>query len=90
MKEVLLDTDVFSILLRQQDTRAGLYRRHIQDRIVVLTYVTIGELYFWAEGKKWGEERRGLLEAAIRAAAIVRYDLEVCRTYARLPQSYWG
>ena len=84
MDEVILDTDVFSFLLRQEDTRASIYRPHILDRIVVIYYVTIGELYFWAEGKKWQAERLRLMEETIRATTVVRYDLDVCRTYARL------
>jgi len=84
MDEVLVDTNVFSFLLRQRDTRASLYRSHIQNRIVVLSYVTVGELYFWAENRKWGIERLRLLEVKLRETTIVRYDLEVCRTYARL------
>ena len=84
MNEILLDTNVFSFLLRQADTRATLYRPHIQDHIAVISYVTIGELYFWAEGRKWGGERVKLLEEKIRDTAIIRYDLEVCRTYAQL------
>jgi tRNA(fMet)-specific endonuclease VapC len=86
MNEILLDTNVFSFLLRQADTRASLYRPHIQDRIAVISYVTIGELYFWAEGRKWGVERLRLLEEKIRDTTVIRYDLEVCRTYARLKQ----
>jgi tRNA(fMet)-specific endonuclease VapC len=86
MDEVLVDTNVFSFLLREDDIRASLYRPHIQDRIVVLSYVTIGELYLWAERRKWGVARLGLLEETIRATTVVRYDLEVCRTYARLKQ----
>ncbi len=86
MNEILLDTNVFSFLLRQADTRASLYRPHIQDRIAAISYVTIGELYFWAEGRKWGVERLRLLEEKIRDTTVIRYDLEVCRTYARLKQ----
>lgn len=84
MNQVLIDTDVFSFLLRQNDTRAIVYRPHVQNRIAVLTYVTIGELFFWAERRKWGTERLRLLEAKIRETTVVRYDLEVCRRYARL------
>ena len=84
MNEILLDTNVFSFLLRQADTRASLYQPHIQDRIAVISYVTIGELYFWAEGRKWGIDRLNLLEERIRDTTVIRYDLEVCRTYARL------
>jgi predicted nucleic acid-binding protein len=84
MDEVLLDTDVFSFLLRQEDTRASIYQPHIQDRNVAISYVTIGELYFWAVRRKWGAERLGLMEDTIRATTVARYDLEVCRTYAHL------
>ena len=84
MGEVLLDTDVFSFLLRQEDTRASIYRPHIINQIVVISYVTIGELYYWAEGRKWRAERFRRMEQTIRATTVVRYDLEVCRTYARL------
>jgi predicted nucleic acid-binding protein len=85
MNERLLDTDVFSfLLLRQEDSRSSLYQFHIQDRIAVISYVTIGELYFWAEGRKWGIDRLNLLEERIRDTTVIRYDLEVCRTYARL------
>jgi tRNA(fMet)-specific endonuclease VapC len=84
MDEVLVDTDVFSFLLRQGDTRASLYQPHIQNHFVVLTYVTVGELYFRAERRHWGSERLRLLESRVRETTVVRYDLEVCRTYARL------
>ena len=84
MNEILLDTNVFSFLLRHADTRASLYQPHIQDRIAVISYVTIGELYFWAEGRKWGVDRLRLLEEKIQDITVIRYDLEVCKTYARL------
>jgi tRNA(fMet)-specific endonuclease VapC len=51
---------------------------------VVISYVTIGELYYWAERKKWRAERLRHMEQTIRATTVVRYDLEVCSTYARL------
>src|ERR1039457_3183885 len=85
MNERLLDTDVFSfLLLRQADTRSDLYRPHIQHCIAVISYVTVGELYFWAERRKWGADRLKLLENRIRETTGIRYDVEVCRTYARL------
>jgi len=85
MNERLLDTDVFSFLLfRREDTRSDLYRPHIQHRIAVISYVTVGELYFWAERRKWGADRVKLLESRIRETTVIRFDVEVCRTYARL------
>ncbi len=84
MDVVLLDTNVFSYFLRKDDTRAGLYRPHVQHRTVVVSFVTVGELYYWAERRKWGPARVRFLEERIRAAIIVPYDLEICKTYARL------
>lgn len=84
MNEVLLDTNVVSYLLREADTRAGLYRPHIQNRTAVISFVTVGELYYWAERRKWGAVRMRSMEERINDAIILPYDLEICRVYARL------
>jgi tRNA(fMet)-specific endonuclease VapC len=84
MDEVLLDTNVFSYFLRRNDTRADLYQPYIQYRTVAVSFVTVGELYYWAERRKWGLARVRVLEERIRAAVVVPYDLEICKTYARI------
>ena len=84
MDEVLLDTNVFSYLLRRGDPRAVLYRPHIQGRTVAVSFVTVGELYYWAERRKWGPEKIRFLEERVRAATVVPYDLDICRAYAKL------
>jgi tRNA(fMet)-specific endonuclease VapC len=83
VEAVLLDTDVFSYLLKD-DSRAEFYRKHIQGKTVALTFVTVGELYHWAEKKKWGTKKIADLEQRFRATVIVPYDLEICRIYGRL------
>jgi len=87
MDEVLLDTNVFSFMIREEDTRADLYRPHIEGKVGVISYVTIGELYFWAERRKWGVDRIRRLGEAIRETTVARYDLQVCQAYARLKAS---
>ena len=87
MRWVLLDTNVFSFLLPfRPDTRAELYRRHLEgaNRFVVISFVTVAELYVLAERRKWGPRRVRDLETHLNAAVVVPYDLEVCRTYAKL------
>jgi len=87
MDWVLLDTDVFSFLLPfRRDTRAELYRPHVEgeSRFAVISFVTVAELYVLAERWK-GEPSRVLqLEAHLRAAVVVPYDVDICRTYAKL------
>jgi tRNA(fMet)-specific endonuclease VapC len=83
VEAVLLDTDVFSYLLKG-DSRAEFYRKHIQGKTVALTFVTVGELYHWAEKRKWGAKKIANLEQRFRATVIVPYDLEICRIYGGL------
>jgi predicted nucleic acid-binding protein len=50
----------------------------------MVSFVTVGELYYWAERRKWSAERISSFEKGIRAAIVVPYDLEICRAYAKL------
>lgn len=84
MDAVLLDTDVFSFLLRPADTRASLYRRHVQNKTVAITFVTVGELYFWAARRKWSGMTLASLEEKLKAVVVIPYDLQICKTYATL------
>jgi predicted nucleic acid-binding protein len=87
MDAVLLDTDVFSFLIRQSDTHAELYRPHVRGKTIALSFVTVGELYVWTTKKHWTPERIAVLEQRIRAAVIVPYDLELCKEYSRVKTS---
>lgn len=83
MDAVLLDTDVFSFLIKEGDTRAELYRPCIKGKTIALSFVTIGELFAWAVKKKWNAKRSAELERRIKAAVIVPFDLELCRQFGR-------
>ena len=43
MSQVLVDTDVISYLLKN-DTRADLYQPHLQDQLLVVSFMTVAEL----------------------------------------------
>ncbi len=87
MDAVLLDTDVFSFLSKLGDTRAELYRPHVKDKTIALSFVTVGELYVWTIKKQWSAKRIAALEQRIKAAVIVPYDLELCKEYSRVKMS---
>jgi predicted nucleic acid-binding protein len=92
MGDVLLDTDVFSYLMRSGDARAGPYRAFVAGKRIAVSFVTVGELLYGAEKRGWGAARRAELEARLRAAVVIPFDAEVCRAYARaraaLPAGY--
>ena len=87
MNWVLLDTNVFSFLLPfRRDSRAELYRPHLEgeSRFAVISFVTVAELYVLAERRGWDSSRVRELEAHLSAAVVIPYDVDVCRTYAKL------
>lgn len=81
MDAVLLDTDVFSYLSKEGDTRAELYRPHVKGKTIALSFITVGELYVWTVKRKWSPKRIVVLEQRLKAAVIVPYDLELCKVY---------
>jgi tRNA(fMet)-specific endonuclease VapC len=84
MDAVLLDTDVFSYLMKEGDTRAALYRPHVMDKTIALSFVTVGELYVWNIRKRWGARRLASFEQRLKAAVIVPYDLDLCKQYGKV------
>lgn len=82
--KVLLDTDVYSYLMKAGDKRGDPYRRHVEGSLVAVSFVTVGELLFGAIRKKWGQDRLEDLKQRLRTVVIVPYDYEICTTYARL------
>ena len=84
MDTVLLDTDAFSFLIKEDDTRAELYRPHVKGKTIALSFVTVGELFAWAGKKRWSAKRSAELERRIKAAVIVPFDLELCKEFGKL------
>ena len=78
---VLVDTDVVSFLLKD-DTRAQAYRPLLTHKTLVLSFMTVAELYQWAYRRNWSEKRLAWLEERLRAFVIAPYDNELCRQWA--------
>jgi len=84
MDAVLLDTDVFSFLMKETDTRCELYKPHVKGKTIALSFVSVGELFAWSVKRKWSAKNCADLERRIRAAVVVPYDLELCRQFGKL------
>ena len=63
---------------------AAAYEPHIQNRLLAITFITVGELYFGAEKRGWGERKRRALETTLRNFVVIPYDHEIARCYGRL------
>ena len=87
MEAVLLDTDVFSYLMRPKDARGDAYRQHVKGKTVAISFVTVGELYYGAEKRHWSGKTIQNLQERLKAVVVVPYDAELCRTYGRVRAS---
>lgn len=80
---VLLDTNIVSYLMRG-GVLAEAYAPHTEGRLLAIAFITVGELYYGAEKRGWGERRRKELETTLRNFVVVPYDHEIARCYGRL------
>lgn len=84
MDAILLDTDVFSFLLKRGETRAELYSPYVKNKTIALSFVSVGELYVWAATRGWGPKKLAEFEETLKSTVIIPYDLELCRVYGRV------
>ncbi len=80
---LILDTNIVSYLMRG-GALGRAYRPHVQNHLLAISFITVGELYFGAEKGNWGKSRRNELEAILRRFVIIPYDHEIARCYGRL------
>jgi tRNA(fMet)-specific endonuclease VapC len=80
--KVLLDTNVVSYLMRGGEL-ARRYLPHLDNKLAAISFITVGELYFGAEKRGWGELKRRSLEATLRRFVVIPYDAEIARHYGR-------
>ncbi len=81
--KVILDTCIVSYLMRGGE-QAQAYLPHVQGRLLAISFITVGELYFGAEKAQWGEAKRKQLETTLRNFVIIPYDHEIARCYGRV------
>jgi len=81
--KIILDTNIVSYPMKGGPL-AEAYEPHVQGRLLAIAFVTVGEMYFGAENKNWGEKRRKELETTLRNFVVIPYDHEIARFYGRL------
>ncbi len=66
----LVDTNVVSFLW-QGRPEAEFFRAAVEDATLALSFTTIGEVWYGAAKRNWGEHRHNALAAAIRPYAVL-------------------
>lgn len=75
---------MFSYLGKSGDTRGELYRPHVKGKLVVISFITVGEMYFGAHRSNWDKAKFERLQKRIQSVVVAPYDIAVCEAYARL------
>lgn len=83
MSTVLLDTNIVSYIFKR-DTRAALYAPLLEGNRLVVSFVTVAELFEWAATRRWGAQRRVRLEQQLATYLIIPVDVELCRIWGNL------
>jgi len=81
--KIILDTCVVSYLMRGGE-QAKAYLPHVQGKLLAISFITVGEMYYGAEKAQWGEPKRQKLETTLRNFVVIPYDHEIARCYGRL------
>ena len=66
---VILDTNIVSYLMKG-NREARMYEPHVRNRSLAISFITVGELYYGAEKRNWGEIKRKRLEAILSIFAV--------------------
>lgn len=80
---LVLDTNIVSYLMKGGQL-AEAYMPRISGSLISISFITVGELYFGAEKRNWGEKKRTHLESNLRNFVVIPYDDEIARCYGRL------
>lgn len=81
--QILFDTNVVSYMMKG-GTLAEAYAPHLKRRLRAIAFITVGEMYSWAEKGNWGKPRRKELETILGNFVVIPYDREVARCYGRI------
>lgn len=76
----VIDTDIFSFLLKK-DTRAELYKPHLDGHFLFLSFMTVAELERWANLYNWGRTKINLLENSLKRYVIQHSNRDICKTW---------
>ena len=84
MDRVVVDTDIVSFYFKE-DSRFELYQADLDGKQLVISFMTLAELFYWQELRHWGERRRALMNDAIEAGFVIYpVHTELCKTWSRL------
>ena len=82
---LLVDTNVASYFIKEPvNSRAGLYEPLLEGHTLLLSFMSLAELWRWAEDGGWGGARRDRMRAHLERYIVVPFSPNLCETWAAL------
>lgn len=83
MSLLLVDTDIASFVFKGSDY-ANPYLPLLSDQELVLSFMTVAELFQWAILRQWGDRRLSQLEQYLSNYLVIPVDQPLCREWAKV------
>ena len=83
MTNLLLDTYIVSYLMRS-DPLARLYRPHLANHSLAISFMTLAELYEGATRGNWGPGKRRYLDEIHDFFVVIPSDRKLCSRYGEI------
>lgn len=83
MSSVLVDTDVFSFMFKQ-DTRGPRYADAMRGRTPCLSFMSDAELLAWSQSRRWGAARLASLQRSLSQCVVLPYDFAMAQQWASI------
>jgi tRNA(fMet)-specific endonuclease VapC len=83
MEKLLVDTDVISYFLKG-DSRASRYEKLVEGKQLMVSFMTVAELYAWAFQRKWGDKQFARLAEHLTSYAICPSGRYLCLLWAHV------
>ena len=80
---VVVDTNVLSFFLND-DSRGGVWREAIGERVTIISFQTVEEMLFGAERAHWGDRRVGRLVRFLNRYEVFHSNRDLVLVSARL------
>lgn len=79
----VINRNIFSFLLKK-DTRAELYKPHLDGQFLFLSFMTVAELERWANLYNWGRTKINLLENSLKRYVIQHSTRDTCKIWGAI------
>jgi tRNA(fMet)-specific endonuclease VapC len=83
MSLILIDTDIASFIFKGS-SYADPYEQLLVGHELALSFMTIAELFQWAELRQWGDRRLNQLEQYLSNYIVIPVDQPLCREWAQI------